>query len=57
MREIAVQITELLDEGLSAISIATILDVPLEMVYDTVDEINGIVNPDAGFDPYDADLL
>lgn len=49
MVEIDLQIQELLDEGLKPISVAGILHVPLEMVYDVVerelaDEPDGVAD-------------
>jgi hypothetical protein len=40
MAELDMQIRELLDEGLRPFSIASILNIPLEMVYDTVDAMD-----------------
>ena len=40
MADLDMQIRELLDEGLRPFSIASILNIPLEMVYDTVDAMD-----------------
>ena len=40
MAELDMQIRELLDEGLRPTSIASILNIPLEMVYDVIDAMD-----------------
>ena len=56
MSDLHMQICELLDEGLKPISIAGLLGIPLEMVYDVVDsEMNN--DSDVEEISYDEDLL
>jgi len=56
MSDLHLQICEMLDEGLKPISIAGLLGIPLEMVYDVVDaEMNN--ESDVEEISYDEDLL